>query len=746
MIHGFASFLSHPSLDRVVVPMIQRDYAQGRPDADTRRIRVALVSALARSATGGAPTTLDFVFGPLDRRSFVPLDGQQRLTTLFLLFVYLAARAQVPAEDRGFLEKFTYEVRKSVRQFCEELAKLAALPPGDTLSAAITDEPWFAPGWERDPTVAGMLVVLDEIHRQLGEADPRECWDRLVAPGSCAITFHHLSLCHAGSAEQLYVRMNARGKRLSEFENFKADLFGHVERRRPGAAQELGDKLDGDWAHAFWPYRGEDNVIDEQIERYLQYVVDVQARLDGVLRLRPDHEQAIDWAVRVLCDPPERSTVAVLARHLDPWSLPADPSREFFQRHFAVGAHVPGKLTLFRPGTANLLEACTGHYRPHPPAGENYLPNPGFSLLDELLLHAAGVHRLEQTDDFAGKVRVLRNLGEATSLRAEQMPAALAATTRLVRVGIDDGEGPWLARQVDEERRKAGVRAAQPALVPALHRLEDHPLLRGTVAAFPLDSRLPPLVDAFYEAFPLSADPRRPSADPALHLALLATLDYAWAPRWRGRRLVDGGVESWRAYLGREGMPADGDAALTRLLDRLATGETAGGIVAAFLAGREAEGALDWRYYLLKYPGMRGHGPWRLQFVDELGFDLHLRPHTTPGAQREDAYLSALRACLADLEPELSPWGYWDWQLDSRALPHAPFPERWLTHLPSGQHVRFTPGAVVLRRCPGGAGEVAPADTEIPLPRSADLRLDTEDRVALAAAAFRARITGVTGG
>lgn len=79
-------------LNKTVIPLIQRDYAQGRIDKDINRVRSRFLQALYRAVTGD-PITLDFVYGDIDEEgTMTPLDGQQRLTTLFLLHWYAAKK------------------------------------------------------------------------------------------------------------------------------------------------------------------------------------------------------------------------------------------------------------------------------------------------------------------------------------------------------------------------------------------------------------------------------------------------------------------------------------------------------------------------------------------------------------------------------------------------------------------------------------------------------------------------------
>ncbi|MCV5580090.1 DUF262 domain-containing protein, partial [Escherichia coli] len=70
---------------------------------------------------------LDFIYGSVTkndtgRHRFTPLDGQQRLTTLFLLHWYLAQIAGQQESFRRVLSTdghshFTYETRSSSREF-----------------------------------------------------------------------------------------------------------------------------------------------------------------------------------------------------------------------------------------------------------------------------------------------------------------------------------------------------------------------------------------------------------------------------------------------------------------------------------------------------------------------------------------------------------------------------------------------------------------------------------------------------
>lgn len=73
----------------ILIPAIQRDYAQGRITATATKIRKNFVEELKDYLLDGTSHSLDFIYGYGTDKFFIPLDGQQRLTTLWLLLMYL---------------------------------------------------------------------------------------------------------------------------------------------------------------------------------------------------------------------------------------------------------------------------------------------------------------------------------------------------------------------------------------------------------------------------------------------------------------------------------------------------------------------------------------------------------------------------------------------------------------------------------------------------------------------------------
>ena len=150
----------------VQIPIIQRDYAQGRESQ--KEIRHNFLNALHSCLINSDPIKLDFIYGSIIDGKFQPLDGQQRLTTLFLLHWYASIKDGNSAgkDIRDLLTRFSYETRISSREFCKALVEesIQEIPNNQKLSEAIIDKNWFYLSWVRDPTIEAMLRTIDAIH------------------------------------------------------------------------------------------------------------------------------------------------------------------------------------------------------------------------------------------------------------------------------------------------------------------------------------------------------------------------------------------------------------------------------------------------------------------------------------------------------------------------------------------------------------------------------------------------------
>lgn len=296
---------------KIEIPIIQRDYAQGREDEKTVKIRGLFLDRLIKAIESeNESLELDFVYGDIKNGIFQPLDGQQRLTTLFLLYWFFAYKTGNLSGNKSNFKKFTYETRISSREFCNELIeKGEKLGDGETLIEKITDASWFFMSWKKDPTIKAMLVMLNSIEFKLNGKSKEEltkAWDKLISENP-PITFHFKQLNDIGLTDDLYIKMNARGKALTDFENFKARFEKHIkenefekdislteankEQWKELTEKTFSHRIDTVWTDLFWKHRGDDNLVDNKFVKFIAGIaINSYAENQEIFKSKDDDE------------------------------------------------------------------------------------------------------------------------------------------------------------------------------------------------------------------------------------------------------------------------------------------------------------------------------------------------------------------------------------------------------------------------------------------------------------------------
>ena len=279
------TFLSFAQNKKIEIPIFQRDYAQGRNDKTTDKIRKDFVSSLIEALDKNTPIELDFIYGREVDNTITLIDGQQRLTTLFLLHWYISQR--IGKIDAFKNIKFSYATRDYAKDFTAKLTTEEDFKIDFTqaISTELKDKNWFYDDWQHDPTVSGMLNTLDEIHKQLRDKTIEHYWS-LLEQG--IITFYWLDLEEHQLTDELYLKMNARGKQLSKFENFKASLIKHMADEQWEGREDFSEKkMDTTYTDLFWQYRGDQTVIDNEAMNFFAGI----AMIAHALRDKSDHER-----------------------------------------------------------------------------------------------------------------------------------------------------------------------------------------------------------------------------------------------------------------------------------------------------------------------------------------------------------------------------------------------------------------------------------------------------------------------
>lgn len=618
---------------RVVIPIVQREYAQGRQEPAVEVVRRNFVRTIFNYLADGKPfRDLDFIYGASRNGCFVPLDGQQRLTTLFLLHWYLCQ-----ASDNGALKKkyrgrlfedghsrFSYETRDSSAAFCDCLMGCEVCL-GEMKEARLSDhlrnEAWFFSAWKQDATIQSMLVMLDEIHSQF--AGRGEFFASLLDESEPVMTFLFIDMAAFRRTDDLYVKMNSRGKPLTTFEHFKAVLEGLLKKldtEEDKISERFSRKMDADWTDMLWDFRaesGELDTIDDEMVNYIRFVADVIYVRNGGVR-RDGKEDILTIAEDLFGNAERgRKNALFLEQMLDIWYRKDAPNHrvELFDKLYSNGVHEPGKIAVH----INLGQGETVNVFRNSLRGRLTFDQFTWLYAVTVWLRSGDVAKVDEC--VLRRLRTVNNLINATGLGAGNIGTVLGQVDKIVQDGVVEYAPNGFAKaQIEEEQAKWDHIDKRPEDAALVYKLEDHPLLRGTIYIVGLDHLK--LCDKFYALF--SED-----IDQLLRCrALLAQGDYSqlvddnlngwgWSKYQFATANGNESMESWlRLFhpsqdVRNEKLNERTGRVLCELLESLnfISNDTLQGVVNKYKGEAKAKAQFDWRYYMVCYVGLlMGHG------------------------------------------------------------------------------------------------------------------------------------------
>lgn len=597
------------ALQKIVIPIIQRDYAQGRDekenDGPVFRVRTRFLDALKNAVTS-TPITLDFIYGDIDADgTLTPLDGQQRLTTLFLLHWYAAKKEHIPEAEYAFLKNFSYETRYSARDFCHDLFSFDPVFPtceSASLRDQITDQSWFPLDWEKDPTICSMLVMLNAIDEKF--CNVTGIWPSLK---NGAISFYFLPIRDMGLTDELYIKMNSRGKPLTRFEHFKAEFEHEMKKIDVDLSNRIVRKIDGPWTDLLWKYCDASHIVDDAFLRYYKFICDVICYQSGeTVQGKSTDEFDLLKMYFSKDNTKAKENILTMEQFFDCWCSLTESPKAFLER-FISHKHEKGKIKIENREEIDIFNSCLCTYADVFGNG-----NRVFTLGRHVLLFAIVTYLRSRTavseQDFAVRLRMVNNLIQNSSdeisdsvnrIGGNRMPSILKQTESIILSGriLNNIGINFNVNQLDEENAKSEWRNAHPVLEDweTLFKLEDHPLLSGQISIIGL-SHLN-FSDRFEHLFQCNKR--------LVTLSLLTVGDYSQSIGHGKYQLGASLDSSWIRLFHKSGR-AGFEKTSKIVLDFLQAHEEITDAVLQteidhFTAKCETEKLFDWRYYFMKY-------------------------------------------------------------------------------------------------------------------------------------------------
>lgn len=562
----------------IIIPRIQRPYAQGRRDKNIHDIRRDFVENLLSVVSSDFECSLElsFIFGSLQRvkwatskdnnKALELLDGQQRLTTLFLLHWYLFMK-ECPQNLPEWLSRFRYETRDTSTAFLLKITDKSsainlnekdkntskALKPSEAIRRLI----WYNNDFRCDTTVVSMLRMLDEIDSQykLLETAGRT-HENSLHKNLYRIQFYIRLLMGFDMPDLLFIKMNSRGLPLIPFENFKADVMKYMEKTK--AYEEnvelingklapfhfyFAAEIDTKWVYLFWnrpsvPTKGaiielDDKRTGARFFRFFNRMLFTKLAIDYA-----ETEDSVEKEkLQAACDFFRSVAETSMDEHLTDWStqyIPAITRWTGEKDYFRECSKVLNLLCDHYEGGINLRNEIqkapffeTSRFEVYSKSKEvngnfTYVHRLVFSVITDYILNTCIDTAFTDpivTKNLRRLIRVLHNVVENTEIDNKNILDLIKAFHKIIiseeaqsgnfyaALANYDGKFEWIKTESD----KAKDIIIDERFESVMTLGEEHPILRGRLTPIYIPGQmtvkqLSERVQEFYRIFPIDED------------------------------------------------------------------------------------------------------------------------------------------------------------------------------------------------------------------------------------------------
>lgn len=272
--YTLVGLFSDRELEQFIIPEIQRDYVWEPADV------ADLLGYIREGFEGGKADVpyLGFIYAYGDRdfvRKYFLIDGQQRLTTIFLLLIagYAHNGKKMPDYmfDREQL-KLDYKVRQSTHDFLTDLVAQChkgPLAPDFT----VTDQVWYHEDYKNDRSIRHLIRNFEFIRSWLKELHDVPAF---ITFAEERLELSYYDIPDGRQGEDLYIYMNSRGRHLEPNETLKAKYLARVgDKKHWGAEWER-------WQDLFWKLRLHRPDADEGFNDFLKMAQLIEMSRQGL--------------------------------------------------------------------------------------------------------------------------------------------------------------------------------------------------------------------------------------------------------------------------------------------------------------------------------------------------------------------------------------------------------------------------------------------------------------------------------
>lgn len=265
---------------KIIIPDLQRDYCWGRTNGESDGINLVQTFVENLLDHNNSELNLGLLYAYEAPAGHIQLcDGQQRITTLFLLLGLLNQRTekndllnlviseQEQADDwEPYLQ---YSIRESSLYFLSDLTRYFFRSEYKIKTSKIRERSWYFKDYDYDPSIQSMIdamQIIEDIldNREFSSADFKEIGLNLANN----LSFLYYDMGNRTNGEETFVVINTTGEPLSSSENLKPNLINAQSEILQSKYAETWES----WEHYFWKARKQNDTADNGMQEFFRWI------------------------------------------------------------------------------------------------------------------------------------------------------------------------------------------------------------------------------------------------------------------------------------------------------------------------------------------------------------------------------------------------------------------------------------------------------------------------------------------
>ena len=265
---------------KIIIPDLQRDYCWGKTNGESDGMNLVQTFVENLLNHNNSELNLGLLYAYEAPTGHVQLcDGQQRITTLFLLLGHLNKRTENDDLLNLVISKqeqvddwepyLQYSIRESSLYFLSDLTRKFFRSESKIKTSDIRKQPWYFKDYDYDPSIQSMIAAMQIIedildNRELSSADFKETGLNIASN----LSFIYYDMVNRTNGEETFVVINTTGEPLSSSENLKPNLIN----AQSEALQSEYARTWESWELYFWKARQQNDTADNGMQEFFRWI------------------------------------------------------------------------------------------------------------------------------------------------------------------------------------------------------------------------------------------------------------------------------------------------------------------------------------------------------------------------------------------------------------------------------------------------------------------------------------------